>query len=313
MGRRRRLGHRRARWSPRVSRRRAQLRTGLIVGTVSAGLVIVAQVVTGALHPGGGTHAVGSLSIRGAPSVTNQLHDAGLVDGDSINAPAVRKLLAEIPATAAAPTTTYDRDSFGPAWADTDHNGCDQRNDVLARDLTAVTYKPGTHDCVVLTGTLADPYTGQEISFTHGSTTSTAVQIDHMVPLSWAYQHEASTWTEQRREQLATDLNNLTPSTVRATSPSPTRARRPGSRLQRPTRARTSPGSPTSCTATTSPSTRLTVPPSTAPSTPASERTSHDPDTLRPSRPRRLHPRAGRARTDPRRRRRQRSRGLVLR
>ena len=31
-----------------------------------------------------------------------------------------------------------------------------------------------------------------------------------MVPLSWAYQHGASTWTEQRREQLATDLNNLT-------------------------------------------------------------------------------------------------------
>ena len=27
---------------------------------------------------------------------------------------------------------------FGPAWADVDRNGCDQRNDVLHRDLTEV-------------------------------------------------------------------------------------------------------------------------------------------------------------------------------
>jgi hypothetical protein len=24
----------------------------------------------------------------------------------------------------------YSRAQFGPAWGDTDHNGCDQRNDV---------------------------------------------------------------------------------------------------------------------------------------------------------------------------------------
>ena len=190
--------------------RRQSLRTGLIVGTVSAALVIVAQLVTGAVHPAGGTHPAGSLAVDGAPGITNQLQHAGLVDGTTLNTAAVRTLLAKIPAATAASTPTYDRDAFGPAWADTDHNGCDQRNDVLARDLTAVTYKPGTHDCVVLAGTLHDPYTGQEISFTRGATTSTAVQIDHMVPLSWAWQHGASTWTQQHREQLATDLSNLT-------------------------------------------------------------------------------------------------------
>jgi len=185
-----------------VSRRR-----NLWSGLAAAGIAVA---LVAGVHYAPGYTPVGSPSVSAAPGITDQLRQDGLVNGATINATAVRKLLAEIPATAAAPSTTYDRDSFGPAWADTDRNGCDQRNDVLTRDLTAVTYKPGTHDCVVLTGTLADPYTGHEISFTRGSTTSTAVQIDHMVPLSWAYQHGASTWTEQRREQLATDLNNLT-------------------------------------------------------------------------------------------------------
>ena len=182
-------------------------RRNLWSGLAAAGIAVA--LVAGVHYAPGNTPAC-SLSVSAAPGITDQLRHDGLVTGATINDTAVRKLLAKIPATAAAPTTAYDRDSFGPAWADTDRNGCDQRNYVLARDLTAVTYKPGTHDCVVLTGTLADPYTGHEISFTRGSTTSTAVQIDHMVPLSWAYQHGASTWTEQRREQLATDLNNLT-------------------------------------------------------------------------------------------------------
>ena len=37
-------------------------------------------------------------------------------------------------------------------------------NDILRRDLVEVTTKPGTRDCVILTGTLHDPYTGTTIS-----------------------------------------------------------------------------------------------------------------------------------------------------
>ena len=35
-----------------------------------------------------------------------------------------------------APKTGYDREQFGDGWADADGNGCDTRNDMLARDLT---------------------------------------------------------------------------------------------------------------------------------------------------------------------------------
>ena len=189
----------------------SRCRSGL-TALVLAGL---AAVTVGALHYAPGQFDAapsigGDPTVSAAAGVTAPLQQAGLVNGTTVNAAAVRTILDEIPPTTAAPTSTYDRDSFGPAWADSDRNGCDQRNDTLARDLTAVTYKPGTHDCVVLTGTLLDPYTGREIPFIRGESTSTAVQIDHMVPLSWAFQHGASSWPEERRQQLATDMSNLT-------------------------------------------------------------------------------------------------------
>lgn len=108
-----------------------------------------------------------------------------------------------------APKTGYDREEFGPAWADVDHNGCDTRNDILARDLTGETFKPGTHDCVVLTGTLADPYSGATIAFQRGQDTSSAVQIDHVVALSDAWQKGAQQWDEATRRSFANDPLNL--------------------------------------------------------------------------------------------------------
>lgn len=105
--------------------------------------------------------------------------------------------------------SSYQRTAFGPAWADTDHNGCDQRNDSLNRALVDVTTEPGTHGCVVLSGTLHDPYTGQTIAFHRGAQTSQLVQIDHVVPLAWAWRQGASGWTAQQREIFATKAINL--------------------------------------------------------------------------------------------------------
>ncbi|MDM8083729.1 DUF1524 domain-containing protein [Cellulomonas cellasea] len=108
-----------------------------------------------------------------------------------------------------APKTGYSRDQFGAAWKDTDRNGCDQRNDVLGRDLTDLTHKPGTRSCVVLSGTLADPYSGTVIAFQRGQDTSSAVQIDHVVALADAWQKGAQQWDAPTREQFANDPLNL--------------------------------------------------------------------------------------------------------
>jgi hypothetical protein len=107
-----------------------------------------------------------------------------------------------------APTTGYDRDEFGTAWADVDHNGCDTRNDVLARDLTDLTFREGTQGCVVESGTLDDPYSGETIAFVRGPD-SAAVQIDHVVALSDAWQKGAQQWTAEQRQEFANDPANL--------------------------------------------------------------------------------------------------------
>lgn len=104
-----------------------------------------------------------------------------------------------------APKTGYDRDKFGTAWTDTDGNGCDQRNDVLNRDLKHKKFD----GCLVLAGVLHDPYTGRTIHFHRGEATSADVQIDHVVPLSDAWQKGAQTWSTQKRLRFATDTLNL--------------------------------------------------------------------------------------------------------
>jgi len=122
---------------------------------------------------------------------------------------AAEATLATLPVKGRAPKTGYSREQFGPAWADVDHSGCDQRNETLARGMTNLTFKPETHDCVVLTGTLADPYTGTTIDFRRGQDTSSAVQIDHRVPLANAWVTGAQQWDIGKREQFANDPLNL--------------------------------------------------------------------------------------------------------
>ncbi|MCC2321439.1 HNH endonuclease family protein [Cellulomonas xiejunii] len=107
-----------------------------------------------------------------------------------------------------APRTGYERDEFGQPWADVDRNGCDTRNDILRRDLVDPVAKPATRECVVLRGTLADPYTGESIAFERGERSS-EVQIDHVVALADAWQKGAQRWTDEKRRLFANDPANL--------------------------------------------------------------------------------------------------------
>lgn len=117
-------------------------------------------------------------------------------------------LLATLPIKGRAPKTGYDRDLFGPAWTDVNRNGCDTRNDILKRDLTKVTYTNSV-PCKIQSGLLADPYTGTSINFIRGSATSSAVQIDHVVALSDAWQKGAQQLTLSQRTAFSNDPLNL--------------------------------------------------------------------------------------------------------
>ena len=117
--------------------------------------------------------------------------------------------LATIKIKGRAPKTGYERALFGRGWKDPDRNGCDARNDMLRRDLKDLVTKPGTQGCVILTGVLDDPFTGKTIDFVRGQKTSNAVQIDHLVALSDAWQKGAQQMSEEDRLLFANDPLNL--------------------------------------------------------------------------------------------------------
>jgi hypothetical protein len=140
---------------------------------------------------------------NGAASATTEPPISSAHGGSAVAA------LAGLAVKGRAPRTGYDRARFGQAWADVDRNGCDTRNDILGRDLTSEQTRPGTHGCIILSGTLRDPYTGTTIAFVRGQSTSAKVQIDHVVALSDAWQKGAQQLTTARRTALANDVLNL--------------------------------------------------------------------------------------------------------
>jgi hypothetical protein len=135
------------------------------------------------------------------------------VDADTAPLPASTSTSSQ-PSPAATAAADFSRDLFGPRWADVDRNGCDTRNDILSRDLIDVVYKPGTNDCVVLTGILHDPLTGETVTFTRTSEGYQPVQIDHIIPLAVAWSSGADSWTAEQREHFANDPANLQATTA---------------------------------------------------------------------------------------------------
>jgi hypothetical protein len=151
------------------------------------------------------TQPIQSLPTPGVPTSPAVAHEA------------VGTALAEIaalPVKAKNPLGGYTRARFGDAWTDANtdplgHNGCDTRNDILRRELTRITLKANSNGCTVLTGTLADPYTGTTIPFVRGTKTSTAVEIDHVVSLGDAWQTRVPFWSPLSMVNFANDPLNL--------------------------------------------------------------------------------------------------------
>ncbi|MCM2579151.1 HNH endonuclease family protein [Streptomyces meridianus] len=166
------------------------------------------------------------------PSASSDGHGTSPLDNPDGTKPGLAPLTSEADRKAAldligkvatkgrGPKTGYDRDEFGYAWLDTadvplSRNGCDTRNDVLKRDGRDVTFRSGS-DCVVVGMALDDPYTGTTIDFRKEE--AMAVQIDHVMPLSYDWQMGAARWNEGKRRQIANDPLNLLPVEGRANS-----------------------------------------------------------------------------------------------
>lgn len=116
------------------------------------------------------------------------------------NSKSALSVLGSLAVKGRAPKTGYARTQFGNGWATS--GGCDTRERILQRDLVNTVVSDG---CKVMSGLLHDPYTGKDITFTRGVDTSSAVQIDHVVALSDAWQTGAQQLTADQRQQLAND------------------------------------------------------------------------------------------------------------
>jgi hypothetical protein len=168
-------------------------------------VAVLAVLIVGAAGWWSSTYGDGQVSADGgdSSSVGSAPPPAAVTYSDQTAA----QVLASLPTKGKSPRTGYDREgSFGSAWQDVDRNGCDTRNDILARDLVEVTLD-GT--CTVLTGTIQEPYTGSTLAFVRGMDTSAEVQIDHVVALSNAWQTGAQQISAEQRVRLANDPLNL--------------------------------------------------------------------------------------------------------
>jgi len=97
-----------------------------------------------------------------------------------------------------APKTDYARAQFGSGWATV--NGCSTRDVIMFRDLINVTL---SDECTVASGLLNDTYTGEPIQYTKDD--PSAIQIDHVIALSDAWQTGAQQLSAETRKQLAND------------------------------------------------------------------------------------------------------------
>lgn len=101
----------------------------------------------------------------------------------------------------ASDQTDYDRNAFRH-WTRPGDSCLNTRHALLKSQSTSTISKNDT-GCLVTRGRWNDPYTG-EVFFD-----SSQVDVDHLVPLRWAWDNGASSWNDAEREQFANDERNL--------------------------------------------------------------------------------------------------------
>ena len=98
-------------------------------------------------------------------------------------------------------SSKYDRSQFG-GWSDEDGDCLNTRHELLMK-LSTSTIEMGRNACMISRGRWNDPYTGKIFYEARD------VDIDHLVPLKWAWEHGADRWSFDKRKAFANDEANL--------------------------------------------------------------------------------------------------------
>lgn len=100
-------------------------------------------------------------------------------------------------------TTEYSRSQFGYGWKDTDKDCQDARTEALiAQSVGTIHYKTDKN-CEVVRGKWISPFSSEIIYI------ASTIDIDHVVPLKFAWIYGAEKWTKDKRIQFANDPANL--------------------------------------------------------------------------------------------------------
>jgi len=126
-----------------------------------------------------------------------------VVDQVKAQAPSVGEVGQLIPniGRIAGGDSGYDRKDFG-SWIDVDGDCQNTRHEVL---ITQSTVSPSLSNdgCSVTAGQWDDPYSGKRIN------DPKKLDIDHVVPLKWAYESGAAQWSADKKRAFANDFRNL--------------------------------------------------------------------------------------------------------
>lgn len=97
----------------------------------------------------------------------------------------------------------YKRSEFGSGWADVDRDCQNTRQELLISMSTAPVRFNTDKQCRVVFGRWISMYSGEVIF------DASKIDIDHIVPLKWAWDHGANEWSKEKRKQFANDPINL--------------------------------------------------------------------------------------------------------
>ncbi len=97
----------------------------------------------------------------------------------------------------------YDRSLFGNGWPDKDGDCQNMRHELLERFSTIPVRYKEEDACKVETGKWISPFTGEVIY------AAKLIDIDHVVPLKWAWDHGAYQWSVAMRKDFNYDDKNL--------------------------------------------------------------------------------------------------------
>lgn len=104
----------------------------------------------------------------------------------------------------APPSKEYEREFFGHSWIDEDKDCMNTRHEILMSHAIGGSAKPKQDNtCQIAVGQWKSPFTDDII------TSASAIDIDHIAPLKFAWTYGAEKWSEAKRLQFANDPENL--------------------------------------------------------------------------------------------------------